>query len=123
LQTTALSCNFVRKSRPDAKTPIQDVSSGNGFSTHKQLNSYYVENASYFRLRNLQLGYNLPSSITSKVKLSRVRIYLQATNLFTITKYTGLNPDIIGNDDRASGVDAGAFPTVKQYLIGANVNF
>jgi len=110
-------------SRPDAKTPIQDVSSGNGFSTHKQLNSYYVENASYFRLRNLQLGYNLPSSITSKVKLSRVRIYLQATNLFTITKYTGLNPDIIGNDDRASGVDAGAFPTVKQYLIGANVNF
>jgi TonB-dependent starch-binding outer membrane protein SusC len=110
-------------SRPDAKTPIQDVSSGNGFSTHKQVNSYYVENASYFRLRNLQLGYNLPASVLNKVKLSRVRIYLQATNLFTITKYTGLNPDIISSDDRSVGIDAGAFPTVKQYFIGANVSF
>jgi TonB-linked SusC/RagA family outer membrane protein len=110
-------------SRPNAKTPMQDVSSGNGFSTHKQVNSYYVENASYFRLRNLQLGYNLPSSLISKVKVSGVRIYLQATNLFTITKYTGLNPDIIGNDDRAAGIDAGAYPTVRQYLLGANVTF
>jgi TonB-linked SusC/RagA family outer membrane protein len=110
-------------SRPNAKTPIQDVSSGNGFSTSKQVNSYYVENASYFRLRNLQIGYSLPASLLSKVGLSRARIYLQGTNLFTVTKYTGIDPEVISSDDRAASVDAGAYPTVRQVLIGANINF
>ncbi|MEO5562667.1 MAG: SusC/RagA family TonB-linked outer membrane protein, partial [Chitinophagaceae bacterium] len=110
-------------SRPNAKTPMQDVSSGNGYSTSKQVNSYYVENASYFKLRNLQIGYTLPTSMLSRVKLSRVRVYVQATNLFTITKYTGLDPDIISSDDRAGSVDAGAYPTVRQFLVGANVGF
>jgi len=110
-------------SRPDAKTPIQETSSGTGFSSGFAVNSYYVENASYFRLRNLQIGYTLPSSLLSKLKISKARIYLQGTNLFTITDYTGLNPDIVSSDDRASGVDFGAYPTVKQFLIGVNVNF
>ena len=87
------------------------------------MNSYYIEDASYFRLRNLQIGYSLPASILSKVKISRARIYIQGTNLFTITNYTGLNPDIVTTDDRSSSVDVGAYPTVKQFLIGANINF
>jgi TonB-linked SusC/RagA family outer membrane protein len=110
-------------SRPNAKTPIQEVSSGNGFSSSKQVNSYYVENASYFKLRNVQLGYTLPSTIMNKAKISSIRIYVQATNLFTITKYTGLDPDVISTDDRAGSIDVGAFPTVRQFLVGANVKF
>jgi TonB-dependent starch-binding outer membrane protein SusC len=110
-------------SRPGATTPIQEVSSGNGFSSHLNVNSYYVEKASYFRLRNLQIGYTLPESLISRVKLSKVRFYVQATNLFTITKYTGMDPDIVSSDDRAAGVDAGAYPTVRQFYIGANVKF
>lgn len=108
-------------SRPDAKTPIQETSAG--FSSSGVVNSYYVEDASYFRMRNLQIGYSLPGSITNKVKMSRARIYLQATNLFTITKYTGLDPDIIVNDDRAAGIDVGAYPIVRQFTIGASINF
>ncbi len=111
-------------SRPNATTPIQEsVIASGGFSTSGVVNSYYVENSSYFRMRNLQIGYTLPSSILSKVKISKARIYVQGTNLFTATKYSGLNPDILSGDERAAGVDIGAYPTVKQFLIGANITF
>ena len=109
-------------SRPNAKTPIQETTTvQSGFSTSGAINSYYVEDASFFRMRNLQIGYSLPTSLLDKVKLTKARVYIQGTNLFTITKYTGLDPDIIVNDDRAAGVDVGAFPTVRQFLVGVNI--
>ena len=95
--------------------------SGN-FSTNGIPNSYYLEDASYFRMKSLSLGYALPSSLLSRFKIDKLRIYVQATNLFTITKYTGLDPEIVG-DDRGFGFDAGVYPTVKQYLVGLNLNF
>lgn len=106
-------------SRPNAKTPIQEAA----FNSGNLSTSYFVEDASYFRMRNLQLGYTLPAALTGKIHISRVRVYVQATNLFTITKYDGLNPEIVSTDDRASSVDIGAYPTVRQYLFGANINF
>jgi TonB-linked SusC/RagA family outer membrane protein len=111
-------------SRPNATTPIQESTiAAAGFSTSGVVNSYYVENASYFRLRNLQIGYTLPTSLLNKISISKARIYLQGTNLFTLTKYSGLNPDIISYDDRSASIDVGAYPTVKQFLIGLNVTF
>lgn len=110
-------------SRPNATVPIQEVASGNGFSSHLQVNSYYVENASYFRLRNMQIGYTLPDRITNKLKIAKARFYIQATNLFTITKYTGMDPDVVSTDDRSAGIDVGAFPTVRQVFFGANIKF
>jgi hypothetical protein len=111
-------------SRPDAKTPIQETTTvEGGFSTSGTINSYYVENASYFRLRNIQIGYTLPTTLINKAKISKARIYIQGANLFTITKYTGLDPEIIVNDDRAAGVDVGAYPLVKQFLVGLNITF
>jgi TonB-linked SusC/RagA family outer membrane protein len=105
----------------NAKIPIQE-NSGN-FSTNGTPNSYYMENASYLRLKNLSLGYNFPSGILNKVKIDRFRVYVQATNLFTVTKYTGLDPEIVSFDDRAGGIDAGAYPTIKQFIVGAQINF
>lgn len=111
-------------SRPDAKTPMQEtVAVAGGFSTSGQVNSYYVEKGDYFRLRNLMIGYTLPASLTSKIRISKARIYLQGTNLFTITNYSGLNPDVISTDDRAASVDVGTYPIVKQFFIGANISF
>jgi len=103
-----------------AKVPIQEES-GN-FSTNGVPNSYYMENASYFRMKNLSIGYNIPTSVLSRAKIDRLRIYVQATNLFTITKYTGLDPEIIGGDS-AYGFDAGVYPTVKQFYFGVNLGF
>ncbi|MEO8110892.1 MAG: TonB-dependent receptor [Ginsengibacter sp.] len=110
-------------SRPDAKTPVAELTSGTGFSDNAVVNSYYVEKASYFRLRNLQIGYTIPVAVSSKAKISKLRIYIQGTNLFTITKYTGINPDIQSTDDRSASIDIGSYPIVKQYLVGANVVF
>ena len=111
-------------SRPDAKTPMQEtVAVAGGFSTSGQVNSYYIEDGDYFRLRNLMIGYTLPASLTSKVKIAKARIYIQGTNLFTLTNYSGLNPDVISTDDRAASVDVGTYPIVKQFFIGANISF
>lgn len=110
-------------SRPNATVPIQEVTSGGAFSSYQNVNSYYIEDASFFRMRNLQIGYNIPMSIASKAKMSKARIYVQATNLFTVTKYSGLDPDFIVNTEGAAGIDNGAYPTVKQYLVGVNINF
>jgi TonB-linked SusC/RagA family outer membrane protein len=105
----------------NAKVAIQEVD-GN-FSTNNTVNDYLMENASFLRMKNLQLGYTVPQSVINRFKIDRIRIYVQATNLFTVTKYTGLDPEIPTYDDRVSGVDLGTFPTVKQLLVGINVNF
>lgn len=112
--------NSWTPSNTTARTPINENVSN--FSTNAAVNDYYLEDGSYLRLKNLQIGYTLPTSLTNKVKIDRLRIYFQGTNLFTLTKYTGLDPEIIGGDS-GFGVDEGIFPTVKQFLFGLNVNF
>lgn len=97
--------------------------------TSQQISSYFVEDGSYMRIKNIQLTYTLPSSIVSKLKLSQVQVYVQGQNLFTFTKYKGLDPDInlrtSGNDnqDIHMGIDEGAFPVAKSYNIGLKVGF
>ncbi|QRR03336.1 SusC/RagA family TonB-linked outer membrane protein [Dyadobacter sandarakinus] len=89
---------------------------------------YYLESGSFFRFKNIQLAYSLPKGIASKLGLGPCRIYVQGQNLITITKYSGMDPEInlrnygAGND-RQIGVDGGAYPTSKQYIVGLNVSF
>ncbi|MDQ0107569.1 TonB-linked SusC/RagA family outer membrane protein [Chitinophaga terrae (ex Kim and Jung 2007)] len=110
--------------RPDhknAKAPIQEVDGST--STQNVPNSYMVENGSYLRAKNLLLGYTLPSKWLSRYHVQKLRIYIQAANLFTITKYSGLDPEIGGSDITDFGVDEGAYPNQRQYLIGINLGF
>jgi len=107
-------------SNTGAKVP--KASNKSNFSTNTQSVSYYVEDGSYLRLKNLQLGYTIPESVMSKVNIKSLRIYVQGVNLLTSTKYSGLDPEL-GGDDRAFGIDAGNYPLVKQFLFGLNVNF
>jgi len=110
-----------------AKVP--KATSLSNFSTNTQSCSYYLENGSYARMKNLQLGYTLPESLLSKISVKSVRVYVQAVNLFTITKYTGLDPEIDTQqangspNDLIRGVDYGSYPTVRQYIIGINLAF
>ncbi len=84
----------------------------------------YLEDASFLRLRNLQLGYTLPASFARKIAMKSARIYLTATNLFTLTKYTGLNPEVsIGGSSTTPGVDSGSYPIARTYTLGINVTF
>jgi len=110
----------------DATAPIQETTGS--FSTTNVPNSYYVENGSYLRAKNAQIGYTLPTNLLSRYGVGRLRVYVQGANLFTITKYSGIDPEIAGGTDfannaRGFGIDEGAYPNSRQYLLGVNVTF
>ncbi|MDQ3292241.1 MAG: SusC/RagA family protein, partial [Bacteroidota bacterium] len=113
-----------RPGKTDAKLP--QLRSGDAASSVPS--TYFLEDGSYLRIKNLQLGYNLPLGWISKLGLGSANIYIQAQNMFTFTKYTGLDPEInlrgygAGND-RQLGVDEGAYPVSKNLLLGVNVSF
>jgi hypothetical protein len=86
-------------------------------------NSYFVEDGSYFRLRNLQVGYTLPKSITDRAKMESLRIYFQATNVFTITDYQGFDPEIIAYDNLSLGIDSRIYPNSRVITFGTNIRF
>ncbi len=105
--------------RTDATVPR--ATNYSGFSTNTEVCSYYIEDGSYLRLKSLQLGYSLPADQLSRIRIKSLRIYLQAVNLLTLTKYSGLDPEI-GGSDLASGIDNGNYPNVKQFLFGINLS-
>lgn len=84
----------------------------------------FVEDGSYLRLKNVQLGYSLPSSLLKKMKFEKFRLYVSAQNLFTFTKYTGMDPEIGAYGGALSaGVDRGFYPQARVLLGGVNVTF
>lgn len=86
--------------------------------------SFYVEDGSYLRLQNIQLGYNLPKSICDKLKyVSTLRIFGSAQNLFTITGYSGLDPDLGIDSALGIGVDNTRYPTARSFIFGINAQF
>ncbi|MCS7018198.1 MAG: TonB-dependent receptor [Cytophagales bacterium] len=106
---------------PNARTPIfENVAN---FSTNTQVSSYFIENASYLRNRNMQISYNVPKKLLERVGAERLRVFVQAANLFTITKYTGLDPAISGGD-AGFGIDTGGnYPFVRTFMLGASLGF
>ncbi|NLU90616.1 SusC/RagA family TonB-linked outer membrane protein [Chitinophaga sp. Ak27] len=110
--------------RPDhhnATAPIQERDGST--STQNVPNSYMVENGAYLRCKNMQLGYTLPAGMLTRLHVEKLRVYLQAANLFTITKYSGLDPEIGGSNITDFGVDEGAYPNQRQFLVGLNLGF
>ena len=108
--------------------PVLDVND----SYSGQVSSYFVEDASFLRCRNVVLGYTIPQRISSKAGLVKSRIYFQVQNLFLITDYSGLDPDVTvfnmiqGNwpqRDLTTGLDIGRYPWSRQFMIGLNIEF
>lgn len=91
--------------------------------TYTKMNSFFVEDGSFLRLRNVVLGYTIPSSVSHKIGIEKLRLYAGGRNIFTLTKYTGLNPEIGGNDIRMLGVDIGLYPVTSMMYFGANLVF
>lgn len=83
----------------------------------------FIEDGSYLRLKNIQLGYRLPSSLTNRISLSSVRIYLSTQNLWTATEYSGYNPDIgaQGQNNLNNGIDNTTYPNSITFLGGINI--
>lgn len=85
--------------------------------------SYFIEDGSYIRLRNIRIGYSLPSSLVNKFSITKARAYLSGTNVFTSTKYSGFTPEIGGGDVVSTGIDLGVYPITAVYSLGINLTF
>ncbi|HMG68755.1 MAG TPA: SusC/RagA family TonB-linked outer membrane protein, partial [Chitinophagaceae bacterium] len=111
----------------NTSSKIPRLSRQANFSTSTSFNSYYMEDGSYFRCKSLIVGYTLPGAILRRYGIERFRIYAQAVNLFTITKYTGLDPELTGSsltNNTNFGIDFGNYPAnQKGYNFGVNLSF
>ena len=86
----------------------------------------YIEDGSFLRMRNVQLGYVIPSKVYEKLKIKSVRVYVSADNLLTWTNYSGFDPEVglaFNGDPFGNGVDLGNFPTARVIIFGTNIKF
>lgn len=83
----------------------------------------YIKDGSYVRLKTIQLGYSLPTSLLEKASLQRLRLFVTAENLFTFTSYDGFDPEIAAGDYFNIGVDKGIYPQSRTISVGANLTF
>jgi TonB-dependent starch-binding outer membrane protein SusC len=85
----------------------------------------WVEDGSFVKLKNITIGYTFPTAALSKAAISRLRLYASSQNLFFITKYSGLDPEIgiQGGNATQNGVDNGTYPSSRTFTIGLNVTF
>jgi len=103
--------------------------SWNGATNNKRPSTRFLEDGSYLRLKNVQLGYTLGNQLVKRLKVSSVRFFLSAQNVFTITKYTGIDPEIYSNSNsagdgaRAVGIDWGTYPSARTITAGVSANF
>jgi hypothetical protein len=92
-------------------------------SDNYRMSDWYVEDGSYVRLKSIQLGYTLPQTLSLKVGIERLRVYVGGRNLITWTNYSGLDPELGGNDPTYFGIDGGSYPQPKLYNVGVNMTF
>ena len=92
--------------------------------------SYYVEDGSFLKLKNLVVGYTLPQDLVRKATIQNLRVYIQAENLLSIDNYTGLDPEFTNAEtgagsgaDLRRGIDMGGWPTTMRLLFGVNFTF
>jgi TonB-linked SusC/RagA family outer membrane protein len=105
---------------PNAKYPI--VENNSYVSTNGVLNDFYNEKGSYLRCKQFLIGYNFTPELLKRVGIEKARLYIQAANLFTITKYTGLDPEVPGSPS-TFGVDYGNYPPSKTFNVGVSLTF
>lgn len=99
------------------------IARNNGMQNARELNSLYLEDASFIRLRNARLTYAIPTKLTSKAKIRGVQVYVYGNNLLTWTNYTWYDPEINFNNPLQMGTDNGRYPRKREFGAGINVNF
>ena len=106
----------------DGQTPRpNDVPTGNFRGTYSQR---WLDKGSYLRINNINLGYQLPASVATKLRLSSVRFYATATNPFLFTQHIGFNPDVSRSDNPLTpGNERYDYPIAKNILFGINLGF
>lgn len=94
-----------------------------GSSTNKLFSDFFVEDASFLRIQNIQLGYSLPDALIEQIGMSKVRVYASVNNAFTFTKYKGYDPAATTGQAIGGGIDYGFYPVSRQFILGLNLKF
>ena len=123
LNTTNLPVSALERWTGEGSTDIYPRISHQDPNQNNRVSDRFVEDGSYLRLKNIQLGYNLPQSALDKAKISKFRIYAAVSNLFTFTDYTGLDPEIGSRGTLEIGIDRGFYPSARMFTAGVNVTF
>ncbi len=114
--------NHWSPSNPTNEYP--SYADGNYYNSLSALpSSYYVEDGSYLRLQNLTFAYNLPTGFTKKLGLRNIRVYYSAYNLFTLTPYTGMDPEVDSGNALLSGFDTIGYPHSTTHTFGVTLSF
>jgi hypothetical protein len=98
-------------------------------SNNARPSSRFLEDGSYVRLKNLQLGYTIPRQIFGNWGIDQLRVYVSGTNLLTLTKFSGLDPEMTVSDNSksegeiAGGIEWGTYPSAQTIMLGLNINF
>ncbi len=93
-----------------------------GATTNKLFSDFYVEDSSFLRIQNIQLGYSLSDSVIEKLGISKFRLYASVNNAFTFTKYNGYDPAATNGSAIGGGIDYGFYPISRQFIIGLNLS-
>jgi len=93
-----------------------------GGTTNKLFSDFYVEDSSFLRMQNIQLGYSLSEATLEKLNISKLRLYVSVNNPFTLTKYTGYDPAATSGAAIGGGIDYGFYPISKQFIFGLNLS-
>ncbi|HVG17358.1 MAG TPA: hypothetical protein VM935_20460, partial [Chitinophagaceae bacterium] len=96
-----------------------------GRNNNFQYSSLFIFDASFFRIRQINIGYNIPPSFANRLKLQSARVYMGMTNVHTFTKYWGFDPEVgnAGDDQTVLGVDYGTYPLARTTTLGINISF
>lgn len=103
--------------------PSNEIPRASSAGAPYQVTSRQVENGSYLRLKNVQLGYNFSSDLLKKIRVSNAKVYVSAQNLWTKTKYSGYDPEVsrFAQENLSQGTDYGSYPSAKMFLVGLNI--
>jgi TonB-dependent starch-binding outer membrane protein SusC len=113
--------NYYREDRPSTKYIRADL---NNSSQNDRPSTWFLEEASFLRLKDAQMGYSLPQSVINNIGLSRTRLYVSATNLLTLTQYTGRDPEAPTiSGPLTPGNDGGSYPVPRSLTFGIQVDF
>jgi hypothetical protein len=90
-----------------------------------RISDRYIEDGSYLRVKTISLSYYIPKNLTSKIKLESMKVYVNIQNMWTFTKYTGLDPEVGASQasDNVFGLDNGRYPAPRIFTFGANISF
>lgn len=119
-QTAAV---LSRWRQPGDVTDIPRASPNN--TDNSRLSTRFVENGSFARIKALTIGYNVPTEVLSRINMTSAKIYVTGENLFTITDYSGYDPEVnaFGGSNTAIGVDFGTYPQTRNLIFGVNLSF